>query len=110
MVPDGLGWDDDGNGAPDPYAELRLDGETVARTETLTDTFVPGWETPMLATLSADSQLIMAVIDDDGDTREIIEQIILGPLTSIIRQDGFRATLEDESVSEFSITIDAQPN
>lgn len=105
---DDLPWDTDGN-PPDPYVQAVVDGQVVARTATLTDTWLGAWAEPLVVPLRADSELILGVLDDDEDEPEVIEQIIIHRLADTIRQGGFSGMVENGEVTSISLGFQPRP-
>lgn len=87
--PDGACWDEPFCGAPDPYAELLVDGLSVGRTNESSDTFGHRWDNqPFTVMLRADSRIELVAYDVDVDLNDFAARCTATPITASTLRSG----------------------
>jgi len=86
--PNNSSWDS-GNGAPDPYVEIYIDGFYYDSTDISSNTTNPIWVKGVEVDLTSTSDIILEVYDDDNNPNpDFISEIVLDPPLIQMLKDG----------------------
>ncbi len=86
---DGMPWDTDGDGTPDLYVDIYVDGAVAATTDVNPNSFNATFTGPFTVMLNASGSLDLKASDSDGATSELVDDCPVPMVTASFLRVGY---------------------
>lgn len=91
---------------PDPYVSVRIDGTSIGRTGTVTDTYSPTWTDTFVFDVGPTTELSFRFFDyDERTANDYGGEYVVGDLASAISNGGETVSLSGIAVSRLTYSI-----